>query len=156
MCPKCSREIVPAAIASLKEVNIGNDKFHVKSTFKYLGDTISHCGGCSDAVSTRIVSSWKAFWELSPILTNRAIQTKLRGNVYNMCVRKVLLYSNKTWQVLTEDGQWLVIADSGMIRWICGVSLKGRIPTTDLLLHLGLSSINEMLRWNQLRFHGHL
>ena len=36
------------------------------------------------------------------------------------------------------------------------MSLKSRIPTTDFLLHLGLSSINEMLRWNRLRFHGHL
>ena len=35
------------------------------------------------------------------------------------------------------------------------MSLKDRIPTTDLL-HLGLSSINDMLRWNRLRFHGHV
>ena len=25
---------------SLKEINIGNDKFHVESNFKYLGDAI--------------------------------------------------------------------------------------------------------------------
>ena len=43
-----------------------------------------------------------------------------------------------------------------MMRWICGVSLKDPIPTTVLLLHLGLSSINDMLCWSQLRFHGHL
>ena len=30
------------------------------------------------------------------------------------------------------------------------------IPTLDLLLRLGLNSINVILRWNQLRFHGHL
>ena len=41
MCRKCYGEIVPAAIASFKEVNIGDDSFHVESTFKYLGDTIS-------------------------------------------------------------------------------------------------------------------
>ena len=41
VCRKCSGEIVPAAIASFKEVNIGDDSFHVESTFKYLGDTIS-------------------------------------------------------------------------------------------------------------------
>ena len=69
-----------------------------------------------------------------------------------MCVRKVLLYESETWLVVNEVVQRLVIADSGMIRWICGVSLKDRIPTTDLLLHLGLSSINEMLRWNRQRF----
>ena len=154
VCRKCSGETVPAA--SFKELNIGSDSFHVESTFKYLGDTIGQCGGCSDAVSTRIISSSKAFQELLPILTNRAIRTKHRGNVFIMCVRKVLLYGSETWPVVTEDVQQLVTADSGMIRWICGVSLKDRIPKTDLLLRLGLNSINDMLRWNRLRFHGHL
>ena len=39
--------------------NITIDSFHVESAFKYLVDTIGQCGGCSDAVSTRIVSSCK-------------------------------------------------------------------------------------------------
>ena len=140
-CHKCSSEIVPAAIAAFKEVNFENDSFHVESTFKYLGDTIGQCGGCSDAVSTQ------SFRQLLPILTNRAIQTKLRGIVFNMCVRKVFFYSSETWPVVT-DVQRLVTGDSAMIRWICGVSLKDRIPTTDLLLRLGLSSINGMLCFN--------
>ena len=55
-----------------------------------------------------------------------------------------------------EDVQRLITADSGMIRWICSVSLKDRIPTTDLLDRLGLCSIKDVLRWNRLRFHGHL
>ena len=116
VCCKCSSETAPAAIASLKEVNFGNDSFHVQSTFRYPGDTTGQCGGCSDAVSTQIVSLWKAFRELLPILTNRAIQTKLRGNVFNMCVRKVLLYGRETWFLMTEYVQRLVTADSGMIR----------------------------------------
>ena len=64
----------------------------------------------------------------------------------------MLLYGSQTWPVVIED----VTADNGMIRWICGVPLKDCIPTTDLLLHLGLSSINGMPRWNQLRPHGDL
>ena len=84
-CLKYSSEIVPAANASLEEVNIGNDKFHVEPTFKYLGDTISQCGGYSAAVSTCITLLWKTLQELLPILTNRTIQAKHGGNVYNMC-----------------------------------------------------------------------
>ena len=102
VCRRCFGDIVPAAIASFKEVNIGNDSFHVESTIKYLGDTTGQCGSCSDAVSTRIVSSWEAFQELLRIVTNHAIRTKLRGNV-NMCVRKVFLYGSETWPVVTED-----------------------------------------------------
>ena len=73
-----------------------------------------------------------------------------------MRVRKVHFYGSENWPVLNGDVQKLVTADGGMIRWISGVSSKDCIPTTDLLLCLsGLSSINEMLHWNQLRFHGH-
>ena len=59
---------------SIPEVNIGNDKFHVKPTFKYLGYTIDQCGSCSDAVSTHIVSSWKAFQELLSSPTSESKQ----------------------------------------------------------------------------------
>ena len=157
MCRKCS-EIVPAAIASIKEVNIRNDSFHVESAFKYLGDTIGQCGVCSGAVSALIVSSWKAF-ELPSILTNCTIRIKVGGNVFNMCVRKVLFYVSETWPVVHEDVQRLVTADSGMIRWICHVSLKdlrspdfsnGRSP-----FGLGVSPIKDILRWIWLRFYGH-
>ena len=87
-------------------------------------------------------------------LTNRAIRTKFTGDVFSMCVN-VLLYGSKTWPLKTEDVKQLVIVDSGMVRWICGVSLKDCILMTNLLLRLGLNSIN-MLRWNLLRFHRHL
>ena len=40
VCCKCSREIVPVAIGSFKELNTGNQSFHVESTFKCLGDMI--------------------------------------------------------------------------------------------------------------------
>ena len=113
-------------------------------------------GGYSDAVSALIVSLWKASRELLPVLTNRAIRTKLRWNVYNMCVRKVLFYGTKTWSVVAKDVQQLATADSGMIRRICGMSLKDRISMAGLLLRLPVSYINEMLRWNRLRFHWHL
>ena len=156
MCHEFSGEFQHAAIISSKEVYIKNDSFYVESTFKYLGDMIGQCSGCSDTVSTCIVSSWKAFQEFVTIFNNPAIQTKCRGNVFHKSVRQVLLYGSNTWPVVTKDAQQLVTADSGMVRWICGVSLEDRIPTTDLLLHLCLSSINGMLHWNLLQFHGHL
>ena len=73
-----------------------------------------------------------------------------------MFIRKMLFYGREFWPVVTEDVQRLVTAASGMMRWICDVSLKDRIPTADLLLPLGLNSVNEILGWNRLAFHGHL
>ena len=144
VCHKCSGEIVPATVAYVKEINVRNDNFPVKFTIRYLGYMIGQCGSCSYAVSTCTVSWYKAFQEFLPILTNQAVQTKPRRNVCNMCVSKVLLYSNKTWSVVTEDVWQLGTAESGMIRWICGVSWKNHIPVTDLLLGPCFSSINEL------------
>ena len=95
VCNKCNVGNVPAEIETIREVEAGNNRFHVETSFKYLGDTLGRCGGCSYAVSARIISSWRAFRELLPILTNRAIRLKLRGNVFNSCVRKVLLYGSE-------------------------------------------------------------
>ena len=120
----------------MKEVNIGNDSFHAEPTLKYLGDSVGQCGG-SDAVSTRIVSSWKEFRELLPIPTNRAIRPKLTGKVFNIYVRKFCLHGSETWPIVTEHVQRLFTADSG-IKWICGVSLNRHIPATNLLLGLGV------------------
>ena len=40
LCAMNVSEMVPVAVASFKEYNIGNDSSQVESTFKYLGDTI--------------------------------------------------------------------------------------------------------------------
>ena len=53
-----------------------------------------------------------------------------------MCVRKMLLYGSETWPVVTEGVQELVAPDSGVIRWIYGVSLKDHTPTADAALEL--------------------
>ena len=58
------------------------------------------------------------------------------GNVFNMCVRKMFLYGSETWPVVTEGVQELVAPDSGVIRWIYGVSLKDHTPTADAALEL--------------------
>ena len=88
---------------------------------------IGQCSGCSDTVSTCIISSWKAFQEFVTIFNDPAIQSKCKGNVFNKSVRQVLLYGSNTWPVVTKDAQQLVTADSGMVRWIFGVSLEDRI-----------------------------
>ena len=65
----------------------------------------------------------------------------------------MLLDGSETCPVVTKDVPQLVTANSDMSY----VSLKDRIPTTNILLGLGLlSSINDMLPWDRLRFHGNL
>ena len=49
-------------------------------------------GGCYDAVSKRIVSSWKEFRELLTILTNHAPNKTLRGCLQHVCKKSVFVW----------------------------------------------------------------
>ena len=148
MSHKCSWETVPTV--PIKEVNFWNDSFHVESTSNILVIQLTNV----------VVVLMQSVNKLPPCekhskncyLSSPIMKPKQNSEgISSTCVRKVLLHGSKTWPVVTEGVQQSVCADSGMIRWICGVSLKDRIQWTDFLFCLGLSSIKVMLR-----FHGHL
>lgn len=59
--------------------------------FCYLGDTIN-AGGCQiHGVIARARYAWGNFRELLPLLTKRYTHIKTRENIFNICVRSVLL-----------------------------------------------------------------
>ena len=91
ICKTCST-ITGDTNPSATSISIGSEEFEVVSKFCYLGDVIGQAGGCTDAVTARIGSAWKAFHELLPILTNRGISLANHGKVFKACVRTVLLY----------------------------------------------------------------
>ena len=111
---------------------IGDDECDTVIDFCYLGDVVGQTGGCTDAVTARIRSAWKSFHELLPILTNRSIHFSQRGNIFEKCVRNVLLYGSETWPLLKEDLYHLKRTERAMIRWICEVKLKQLHSTNDL------------------------
>ncbi|KAI8509306.1 hypothetical protein Bbelb_131540 [Branchiostoma belcheri] len=125
-------------------------------TFCYLGDMIGQSGGCTDAVTARIKLAWKSFHELLPILADRSIPFINRGHVFNSCVRSVMLYGSETWAVSTEDLRRLDRCDNAMIRWICSSRLADRVSSDQLRCRLGVSSLREILRYNRLRWYGHV
>ena len=43
-----------------------------------------------------------------------------------------------------------------MVRWICSAKLCEKIPTSDLRTRMGISSIEDAIRYNRLRWFGHL
>ena len=95
----------------LNLVTTGAEVFESVSTFSYLGDVIVESGGCGDAITARTTSASNVFKLLLHILTNRNISHTNPGNVFNACVRGLLLYN----------------ADDGMIRWMCGVKPEQKI-----------------------------
>ena len=131
-------------------------KLDVVDSFCYLGDTIGAGGGCDLSVITRIRSAWGKFRELLPILTSRALSYITRGQIYSTYIRTVLLYASECWAPNVNDLLKLQRNDRAMIRWTCNVRLKDHISSDSLLRKLGSNNIQTLLRYNRLRWFGHV
>ena len=131
-------------------------KVDVVDSFCHLGDTIGAGGGCDLSVITRIRSAWGKFRELLPILTSHALSYITRGQIYSTYIRTVLLYASECWAPNVNDLLKLQRNDRAMIRWTCNVRLKDHISSDSLLRKLGINNIQTLLRYNRLRWFGHV
>ena len=155
-CKRCLGLIPELATPDPINLVLDGEQIEAVSTFCYLGDVTGERGGCFDATTARIRSAWKKFRELLPLLTCRGISLSNRGNGYMACVRSILLHASETWPVTAVDIARLCRSDHAMIRWICSSKIADRDPLHELRSRLGLASIEEVLRWNRLRWFGHL
>jgi len=131
-------------------------EFECVDRFCYLGDMIGACGGAELASRMRVRCAWNKFRELSPILTARGASLKLKGKIYKACVRSVMIYGSETWPMKVEDMQRLERAERMMVRWMCGVTLKDRISSEELLSRVGVEPVDDVVRRGRLRWFGHV
>ena len=95
VCRTCLRH--NCSVVEKLEFKTGEDVLEEVEKFCYLGDMISCFGGASEAVSARIGSAWKKFRELSGVLVGKqGLSLMQRGNIYQCCVRPVLLFCCET------------------------------------------------------------
>ena len=140
-----------------RELVLGpNIALEVVDKFCYLGDVIGAGGGAEEASRARIRSAWAKFRELAPILSARGASMKTKGKIYKACVRSVMVYGSETWATRVEDMNRLERTERMMVRWMCGVTLKDRKRSEDLLVRLGIESVAEVVRRSRLRWFGHL
>jgi hypothetical protein len=80
----------------------------------------------------------------------------VKGKVYKACVQRVLVYGSETWAVRVEDMQRLERTERMMVRWMCGVSLKNKVPSVELNRRLDIESVTDVVRRGRLRWFGHV
>ena len=90
------------------------------------------------------------------MLTFKRFSLCKRGRLYRACVRSVILHGCETWAVKEDDIMRLERADRAMIRWICGVSFRDRVSSSELRSWFGLRSIDDLMRDKRLRWYGHV
>ena len=156
VCPRCLGMARPIDGRTATGVSVNDCLLDVESEFCYIGDVLSAGGGCTQAIIARSRTAWGKFSKLRPILTSSHLSPQFRGRMYNSVVRSAFLHGGETWAPTETDLQRLERVDKAMIRWICGVKLKDKTPTADLLAKLGLEEITSALRTRRLRWYGHV
>ena len=58
--------------------------------------------------------------------------------------------------VKVDDIHQLIRNENTMIKWVCSAKLCEKIPMSDLITCMGISSIEDVIRYNRLRCFGHL
>ena len=56
----------------------------------------------------------------------------MTGRLYSSCVRSSMLHGSETWPVRKENVGALQRAEMRMVKWMCGVKLKDRLPSKEL------------------------
>ena len=113
-------------------------------------------GGCEEASRTRVRGAWGQFREFAELLTRRGIPLRQKGRVYRSCVQSVMMYASEIWAVRVEEEQRMERNENVMLRWMCGVTLRDKVPTVELRRRLGIEGVVEVMRRGRLRWFGHV
>ena len=92
----------------------------VVDKFCYLGHMLSVHRDADAAVEARIRIGWNKFRQLVPLL-----------------VQSSMLHRSETWPVRKENEVALQRAEMRMVRWMCNVKVKDRVPSKELKGHSG-------------------
>jgi len=137
-------------------VDIGaSANLEVVDKFSYLGDMLSVDGDADAAVEARIRIGWNKFRQLVPLLTNRDILLIRRGRLISSCVQSSMLHRSESWPIRKENEVALQRAEMRMVRWMCNVKVKDRVPSKELRERLGTYDTISILQQNRLRWYGH-
>jgi len=67
-----------------------------------------------------------------------------------------MLHGSETWPVRKENVVALQPAEMRMVRWMCGVKLKDKLPSKQSRERLGIVDIALVLQQNRLYWYGHV
>ena len=81
----------------------------------------------------------------------------MKGRIYRTCVRSAMLYGSETWCMREKDVAILIRTERAMMRAMCGVKLKEKKNTKELMNMLGIAETIDMVaKGNGVRWYGHV
>jgi len=68
-----------------------------------------------------------------------------RGRLYSSCTRSSMLHGSETWPVRKKNKVAFQRAEMRMVRWMCNVKVKDKVPSKELRERLGIDDITLVL-----------
>ena len=121
--------------------------------FTYAGDRVSAGGGCEAAVTVRTRCGWVKFRECGELLHRKIFPLRLKQAVYKSYVSPAMLYESDAWCLKEREMGILRWTERSMVRAMCGVSLKDRKWSIDLIFK---EAIDHLAMENSVRWYGHV
>ena len=125
--------------------------------FTYLDDSLSAVGGCEAAVTARTRCGWDKFMEYSDLLYGKRFPLMLTAAVNKSYIRPTILHEGEAWCL--KESEMIILRRTGrsMVIAMCGVQLKDRKRSTDLMIMLGLNeTIDQLAMANNVCWNGHV
>ena len=67
-----------------------------------------------------------------------------------------MVYASETWAVRVEEEQRMERNENVMLRWMCGVTLRDKVPKVELRRRLKIEGVVEVMRRGRLRWFGRI
>ena len=132
------------------------DEVETVQEFTYLGDRVSACGGCGADVTAKTRCGLVQYMECCELLCGRRFSLMLKGAVYRSYVRLTKLYGSEAWCLIESKMRIVQRTKRSIVRAMCGVQLKDRKKSKDLMLLLGLNeTIDRLAMGNRIHWYGH-
>ena len=125
-------------------------------SFCYLGSVLDREGGVERAVRARVAAAWAKWREIAGLLCNRRIPLKSRANIYDACIRSVILYGAESWPLTQRLEKYIQSCDRRLLRYMSGVSLRDRVSSAEVAQGCGLREILMVVRVRRLQWFGHV
>ncbi|XP_070040607.1 uncharacterized protein [Nicotiana tomentosiformis] len=138
------------------EVRLDSQVIPKRESFKYLGSIIQGDGEIDGDVTHRIRVGWMKWRLASGVLCDKNVPPKLKSKFYRAAVRPAMLYGAECWPVKISHIRKIKVAETRMLRWMCGHTRKDKIRNEVIRERVGVAPVDDKMREARLRWFGHV
>ena len=106
-------------------------------------------------MENRVAKAWSKWRELSGVICDKKVPTKLKILIYQTVIRPTLLYGCETWPMSVKDERRTATTEMTMVRWAMGVGLLEHRRNEEILKEVKVEQIATVMR-RRLEWFGHV